>query len=427
MATRLKPTPSNPLYTAALIKRDTGKRYTLKSGDSEGFNATTDIRLQEPKDGLAQCVTITLANVKHEGSWLSGTFDTLDRVFVYADTGDKSDEVFRGFVWDKKYDSNSKKLITLICYDNLIYFQKSEDSLYFSAGKSTESVCQEMFSKWGVELSFKYRSIPHKKMPINGKLADLLLDDILGEVKKQTGAKYVVKSIKDVTHINEVGQNEPVYTINRLENAISTSSRKTMDDVITKVIITGKEDDDEKLPISATLTGNTERYGTIQKVLSASDEEKLEEIKKEGQELLDENGEPKVTYEIEAVDIPWVRKGDKINVSAGDMVDSYIVLSTDHNPQTKKMKLDVELYKDKTATSGPAGDTGAEKVINLSNAPIYVSSDAKSVAARVTGTYYLYDGKEILGRYRITNSKERCGKTPVGQNVTGWIDKSYVT
>lgn len=45
----------------------------------------------------------------------------------------------------------------------------------------------------------------------------------------------------------------------------------------------------------------------------------------------------------------------------------------------------------------------------------------------MTGTYYLYDGINVKGRYRITKPASRCGKKPIGKNVTGWIDAKYVT
>lgn len=72
-----------------------------------------------------------------------------------------------------------------------------------------------------------------------------------------------------------------------------------------------------------------------------------------------------------------------------------------------------------------SGSATSGEALTLSNVPIYVSSDATKIATRVTGTYYLYDGKEIAGRYRITNSSSKVGKKPVGQNVTGWMDKQY--
>ena len=51
-----------------------------------------------------------------------------------------------------------------------------------------------------------------------------------------------------------------------------------------------------------------------------------------------------------------------------------------------------------------------------------MSSDAKSKACTLTGNYWLYDGILIRGGYRVTNTAARCGKKPVGNNVTAWVD-----
>ena len=70
--------------------------------------------------------------------------------------------------------------------------------------------------------------------------------------------------------------------------------------------------------------------------------------------------------------------------------------------------------------------TYAGMAVKLSGAKLYGSATASAPANTVTGTYYLYDGENIGGRYRITTSKERCGKEPVGENVTGYVDASAV-
>jgi len=76
------------------------------------------------------------------------------------------------------------------------------------------------------------------------------------------------------------------------------------------------------------------------------------------------------------------------------------------------------------AASSAAGAT-AGAAVTLNKAPLYVSSTATNKAGTKSGTYYFYDGILINGRYRITNSAARCGKLPVGQNVTGWVPASY--
>ena len=76
----------------------------------------------------------------------------------------------------------------------------------------------------------------------------------------------------------------------------------------------------------------------------------------------------------------------------------------------------------KAAASGTAG-----RAVTLKNCPLYYTSVSKTKSNTVTGTYYLYDGINVKGRYRITKPASRCGKKPIGKNVTGWIDAKYVT
>ena len=65
--------------------------------------------------------------------------------------------------------------------------------------------------------------------------------------------------------------------------------------------------------------------------------------------------------------------------------------------------------------------TKGQKVTIRANTPLFASAETTSVTRRISGTYYLYDGIACKnGRYRITTKPEFCGKTPVGQYVTGY-------
>jgi len=79
---------------------------------------------------------------------------------------------------------------------------------------------------------------------------------------------------------------------------------------------------------------------------------------------------------------------------------------------------------DTGSVAAPSHSAGTR--VSLANVNLYASSDAKSAAARISGTYYLYDGKTVNGRMRITNASGKVGKTPVSTYVTGWINKSDV-
>lgn len=76
-----------------------------------------------------------------------------------------------------------------------------------------------------------------------------------------------------------------------------------------------------------------------------------------------------------------------------------------------------------TKKSAKAYTKGTE--VKLSNVMLYVSATAKSGRV-ISGTYYIYDNMVNKGRMRITNKKTNCGRSPVSQYVTGWVNKSDI-
>lgn len=326
----------NPKYKVVIISTATSTSYDVTP-------ALLKLTLHENDGEIAQRVSLTLANMKVNGQYLSGIFTVRDRIFVYGNDGEKEEEVFRGFLWQRNYSSKLKKELTFTCYDNLIYFQESEEYQYFSSGYSTKSICGTLCGNWGVQLNYQYISITHPKLPLRGNLANIFLTDVLGEARKKTGVKPVMRSIKDVVHIDSVGMNITIYKLyaGKNGNAIDTDSETTMQGMVTKVIILGKEDDNDRATIETTVTGNTSAYGTLQKVLSSSSTT-LAEVKEEANQLIKDKGAPKESFTITAVDIPWIRKGDKVEVRAGDMSGYFIVKSIMHSLNDKTMTIEAE-------------------------------------------------------------------------------------
>ena len=160
---------------------------------------TTDLKLTENKNELAQKVTISLVNCMNGEYLLSELINVCDRVFIYANDGEECREVFRGYIWRKNYQNKQKKIISLTCYDNLIYLQNSEDSYYYPAGWKTVDIFNDICSKWGIEIVYNYESIEHKKLPLSGKISTMFTD-LLDRVKKKTGIKYVIRSAEDYLH-----------------------------------------------------------------------------------------------------------------------------------------------------------------------------------------------------------------------------------
>lgn len=326
---------SKPVYTAYITSGS--KKYNVTK-------ALTSLDRSDPNGQIAQRVTITLANAKVGDSWLSGIIKARDRITIYADDGTKNAEVYRGFIWEKSYNASlGDRELKYTCYDNLIYFQESQESLYFSAGKSSKDVVSSICEKWGIKLQYSYDSITHEKLPLWGNLSDIFTDDILEKVRKKKKKKYVILSDLDTMVVRPVGANSTVYRFIGGKNVVATASGWSMDGVITKVVITGKADDNDRKPIEATVTGNTSAYGTLQTIESRSENTSLEDAKLEAQNTIDENGKPKNEYEIKAPDIPWIRKGDKVYISAADIEGYKIVTEVDRSFDLKTASMTLTL------------------------------------------------------------------------------------
>lgn len=327
----------NPIYTVYAIIN--GKKYDLT-------NAVDSIDLSDKMGQMAQSASITVMNVQVGGVWLTNLLKVRSRVFIYADDGSTKSEVFRGYIWTRPYRASlTERELTLKCYDDLIYFLQSEDADYFSAGKSTEDVVRALCNKWGVELDYQYKSITHAKLALRGTLGDIIINDLLDQVQSQTGEKYVLLQNKGKIQVKSLGSNTTIYQLVAGSNAIRTNSDVTMDGMVTKVIIYGKaEDDDARAPIEAIVTGDTATYGTMQKIITRSENTSLEDAKKEAQALIDQDGTPTWEYEIRTTDIPWLRKGDLVYVNAGDIQSRYLIASdVDREISNKKKEMTITL------------------------------------------------------------------------------------
>lgn len=336
----MKAALDNPIYTVYAVSGST--KYNLT-------DVLVDIRLSDHEKQLAQCATITVMNAKVGGSWLSSILRVRSRIFIYANDGKRNDEVFRGFVWTRGYKSAlEERDITIKCYDILMYFQESDDTEYFSEGKTSQDIISKFCSKWGVSVDYSYDDITHSKLALRGNLADIFTADVLDLVKDRTGKEYLIRAEKDVMKIMGYGQNPTVYTFAAKQNATLVKSEETMDGMVTKVVIIGKADDkSDREPVEATISGDTGQYGTLQEVLIRDENTDLDEAKKEAQGILKKDGAPKWEYEVKAVDVPWIRKGDKVRVNAGDIANqTLIVASVDHNISNSAKEITMTLKKE---------------------------------------------------------------------------------
>ena len=83
-------------------------------------------------------------------------------------------------------------------------------------------------------------------------------------------------------------------------------------------------------------------------------------------------------------------------------------------------------YREEKAATAPAKATApaapkaGDKVV-LNKGKLFLTSKGSAAVTR-TGTFYIYDGIKINGRYRVTNRPDRVGKTPAAIYVSGWVE-----
>ena len=325
----------NPKYTVYIIT--SSKRYNVT-------NALISLDISEPEGQMAVSVSLNLYDADVNGSKLSDLIFLRNRVVVLADDGKKSATVFTGYVWDiSPKETLVDAEFTVKCYDNLIYWQESEDSDFFPEGKSTKDIVKSIATKWGIGLTYEYESITHEKLVLRGFIADFMTGDLLDTVKNRTRKKYIIRSHADRVIIRPVGSNETIYKIKAENNAIECRSYVSLNGMITKVVILGTESDDSLTPVEGSYSNGTHNFGTLQKIISTGESMTLEEAKKEALNIINENSYPKWEYDISAADIPWIRKGDKVHVEIGKLKGYFIVkgIGREISNRTKTMTLTV--------------------------------------------------------------------------------------
>lgn len=347
----------NPTYYVTIISGK--KKY-------EVTNALVSLDLIENDGEIAQRVNCTLANIMVSKKYLSDIFKVRDSMCIYAKTDGNKQEVFRGYIWNILDDISEQKELSFIAYDNLIYFQKSQDYIFEESGSNTKTIATSICKNWGVKLSYTYKSITHGKLALRGYLSDIFIRDLMEEVKRKTGVKGVMRSEKGKVYIKKVGSNTTIYTLEADKIGINVKKETSMPE-ITKIVILGTEQDNKRAEIKTTLSKNTKTYGTLQRIETSSSDTDYSKVKSEANATLKEKAVAKEKYTFDGIDIPFIRKGDKVQIESENTSLKKNVTVT-----KKVKKKDKKTGKTKTVTKK---ETKKEKVYYIVTS---ISHDAVS-------------------------------------------------
>ncbi len=298
----------------------------------------------EENDGeLAVRLEAELQNIQMpDRKWLHQLIPLGGQIFLYADWGSGQREIFRGtvFVWDYRTDPLGH--FTITAYDQLIYLMKSKDDRFYRAGQTAKAIIQDIAKAWGIPLgTVQGPDIALSKQVFRGDtLADMIYS-VLDQVKKRGAGKWIVRSKQGKIDVIKPGQNSPVYLFTADTNVESIEDRQDIEDLVTRVKIIGAEDSEGRAPVVAQLDGRTE-FGVLQEVVYQRQFDTPAAAKSAAQDILKERGQLKRRRRVIAPDLPFLRKGDKVKVSAGTLNGYYIISGVVHNATKRTMVMEVE-------------------------------------------------------------------------------------
>jgi len=322
-------------YSLVLLRPD-GQKLDLQP-------VTRSLSWEENDGELAVRLEAELQNQQLAGGkWLHQLIPLGGQIFLYADWGSGQQEIFRGtiFVWD--YQTDPLGHFSITAYDQLIYLMKSKDDRFYKAGQTAKAIIQDIAKAWGMPLgTVQGPDVALAKQVFRGDtLADMIYS-VLNEAKKKGGGKWIVRSKQGKIDVIKPGQNSPVYLFTADTNVESIEDQQDIEDLVTRVKIIGAEDSEGKAPVVAQLDGRTE-FGTLQEVVYQRQYDNLTAAKSAAQDILNERGQPKKQRRIQSVDLPFLRKGDKVKVVAGTLNGYYIVSSVAHDASNRTMTMEVE-------------------------------------------------------------------------------------
>lgn len=304
-------------------------------------NVAENIAWEENEKELAVRLNLAIRDIPFEGGRLSQALALCTIVYLFADLGAGQQEIFRGTVWEWEHSRIAGDSIVLTCYDLLFYLQKSTDSKYYAKGKTTQSIMSDILTSWNVPVGeYSGANVTHQKILYKSKTISAMLTETLDDAKKLGGAKSIIRANKGKADVVKQGGNPDIYAFTADTNLTASKDKFSMTNLVTRVVITGKDDSEGRPKVEATVDGDVE-YGILQSVKAAGSSS-LADAKKEAQELIDEKGKPERTITFQSPDFPLIRKGDRIHAKTDGLSGFFYVLGITHNATTMTMQMEVE-------------------------------------------------------------------------------------
>ena len=301
------------------------------------------IGIEEAKNEIACRLNLTVRNVLYKAdTLLIEMMRMVTTVYVFAYVNGIKTEVFRGRIWKVSGDVVKNDKFTVTCYDDLMYLNKSKDFAFYPSGTGTKTVVTGKLPEYGIPLGgYDGPDVSHEKLVFSKKTPASMMKETLADAELRSGARCVMYMFEGKFYVRRFGTNETMYKFTE-QNCVSGDYSESILNLVTKVLVIGKEDDDGRRPIETTATGDMQ-YGVLLDVV-VNNEETFVDAKADAENIIKEKGKPEEKLTIQTINIPTVHKGDVHYVAVGAAVGYCRVLGVSHDIRAMTMTMEVELF-----------------------------------------------------------------------------------
>lgn len=242
-----------------------------------------------------------------------------------------------GRVWDVEDTEAKADELTLTVYDASIAMGSSEDEYLFAAGTTASQRLKRYCTDWGIPVD---ASLPDTKVALakavkrgEGSTIYSMLEADLKETAVKGGDMYRVRwkltrALNGATlTLFKIGSNATVWVLETGSTLEEVVWRSSMEGAITQVKVLGKAAEGKRSPILGIVKGETEKYGTLQKVFSDEKVKTASQATESGTKLL---SGPTKQITVSAIDINTIRSGDKVRLITKRGTFDLIVCSSLH-------------------------------------------------------------------------------------------------
>lgn len=270
-------------------------------------NLNEGVELSEALDGIAYSANIDIVETKQLTNIGIAKGDKI--TIIDGDT-----TVFNGVIWELSRNKKSKS-ISLSCKERTVYIEESEDEYLFGEGTATSRIIQYC-KDWGIPIEPMIDTkIKLAKAVYRSSTIYSMIKKDLVETSTKGGDLYKLR-MENKLKLFKLGTNNKVY---KLDNILEDIDEKfSLSGIVTQVKVLGKNDnDDKKTAIIGTYKKNTEKYGTIQKILQDDKVDNTTKAKT-ASDVLFNTGEDSIS--VKCKDIITLRAGDKVSLYGNELI-----------------------------------------------------------------------------------------------------------